>query len=115
MLLLLLFLLLYPASQGKTVHTMESLGCHFGKRFGHVLLSAMAILLPASALGGWLGSLLWERMVAALQATTESSIALQLAPGVLTKVSLAQLGVALVLSACVAIWVAFPRGISKRR
>ena len=114
-LLLLLFLLLYPASQGKTVHTMESLGCHFGKRFGHVLLYAMAILLPASALGGWLGSLLWERMVAALQATTESSIALQLAPGVLTKVSLAQLAVALVLSACVAIWVAFPRGISKRR
>lgn len=113
--LLLLFLLLYPASQGKTVWTMESMGCGFGRRFGHVLLHAMVIMVLASALGGLAGSLLWDRLVAALQATAESTIALELEPGVLASVAVAQLLLALVLSAFVAVFVAAPRGIAKRR
>lgn len=112
--LLLLFLLLYPASQGKTVYTMASMGCNFGKRFGHVLLHAMFIMTLASILGGWAGFLLWDRLVAALQSATESAIALQLEPGVLVMVAAAQLLLALAFSAVVAILVALPRGISKR-
>ncbi len=113
--LLLLFLLLYPATQGKTVWTMASLGCGFGKCFGHVLLSSMIILTVSSALGGLAGTMLWDRVVAVLQATTESSVALQLQSGVLGMVAAAQLVLALLLSALVAIWVAIPRGLSARR
>lgn len=113
--LLLLFLLLYPATQRKTVWTMESLGCRFGKRFCHVLLSSMIIMTVASVLGGVAGWLLWDQVVAALQATAESSIALQLEPGVLVMVAAAQLLLGLVLSIFVAIFVSVPRGISARR
>ena len=113
--LLLLFLLLYPATQKKTVWTMQSLGCHYGKRFAHVLLYAMTILVTASVLGGLIGSLLWDRVVAALQARTESTIALQLEPNVLGMVAAAQLLLGFVLSAIVAAFSAIPKGISARR
>lgn len=113
--LLLLFLLLYPAAQRKTVRTMESLGCTYGKRFGHVLLSAMTIMVTASVLGCLMGSQLWDRVVAALQATAETSITLQLEPGVLAVVAAAQLVLALLLSILVALFTAVPRGLSARR
>lgn len=113
--LLLLFLLLYPASQGKTVWTMESLGCNYRKRFGHVLLSAVCVMAMATAVGILIGTLLWDWVVAAMQATTESSVTLQMESGTLIKVAGAQLVLGFVLSALVALWVAMPRGISKRR
>lgn len=113
--LLLLFLLLYPATQKKTVWTMQTLGCHYGKRFVHVLLYATAILVTASALGSLAGAALWDRVVAALQTRADSSIVLQLEPKVLVMVAAAQLLLGVLLSAFVAIFVALPRGISARR
>lgn len=113
--LLLLFLLLYPTTQRKTVRTMESLGCKFGRRFGHVLLSSMTILVLASALGGYWGTMLWDRVVIALQETTESAVALQLEPNVLKQVAASQLVLSLTLSSFIAVFVAIPRGISARR
>ena len=113
--LLLLYLLMYPASQSKTVWIMESMGCHYGRRFGHVLRSSMLIMATASALGGWLGTLLWDRMVAILQQRADSAIAPQLDIQMLFTVAAAQLLLGLVLSSFVAIFVALPRGIAKRR
>ena len=113
--LLLLFLVLYPSTQRKTVYTMESMGCHYGQRFGHVLLSSMSVMLAASALGCLIGSALWDRVVAALQTTAETSIALQLEPGMLAMVAAAQLILALLLNILVAFFIAAPRGLSARR
>lgn len=113
--LLLLFLLLYPATQRKTVRTMQSMGCNFLQCFGHVLLHSMLIMVTASLLGGLAGSLLWDQVVAALQATAESSIALQLESGVLAMVAAAQLLLGFVLTVFVAVVIAIPRGISARR
>ena len=113
--LLALFLLLYPASQKKNVRTMQSLGARFPRRLGTVLLSAMGIVVPASALGGVIGSLLWDETVAALQTTAESAVALELEPQALAMVALAQMLFALVLSLGVAVFVAAPRGMSARR
>lgn len=113
--LLLLFLVLYPSTQRKTVYTMESMGCHYGQRFGHVLLSSMFVMTLASMLGCLIGSALWDRVVAALQTTAETSIALQLEPGVLAMVAVAQLILALVLNILVALFIAAPRGLSARR
>ena len=113
--LLLLYLLMYPASQSKTVWIMESMGCHYGRRFVHVLRSSMLIMATASALGGWLGTLLWDRMVAILQQRADSAIAPQLDIQMLFTVAAAQLLLGLVLSSFVAIFVALPRGIAKRR
>ena len=113
--LLLLFLVLYPSTQRKTVRTMQSLGCTYFSRFHHVLLSSMFVLVMATVIGGLIGSALWDRVVSALQATTESSIALRLEPGVLGMVALAQLLLALVMNILVALVMAAPRGLSARR
>ena len=113
--LLLLYLLLYPITQRKNVHTMQSLGAHFGKRFAAVLTSSVAVLIPASVLGGFTGLLLWDKVVAALQASAESTIALQLEPEVLVMIAAVQLALALLINICVALFVAVPRGMSSRR
>ena len=113
--LLALFLLLYPASQKKSVATMRSCGAGFARRFGHVLLSALGIAVPASVLGGWVGALLWDEMVAALQTSAESAVALQLEPDTLVILTAAQLLLATALSACTALFVAAPKRLSRRK
>lgn len=113
--LLLLFSALYPATMRKNVRTMQSCGCGFGRRFAHVLLSSMGLVVPASVLGGLIGIQLWDEMVTALQTTAECAVALQIQPGTLPLVSAAQLGAALVLNMGIAFFVAAPRGLSARR
>lgn len=113
--LLLMFLLLYPGSQKKKVRTMHALGAGFIRRFGHILASSLSIVIPASALGGWLGNQLWDRLVAELQTSAESAVALQIEPGTLTAVAGAQLVFALGLTVCTALFAAAPKRIWRRR
>lgn len=110
-----LYLLLYPASMSKPLRTMQSLGVGYGKRWGHVLLSSAIMVAIASLLGFLLGRQLWDYVVAALQASTESAVALQLEPGTLERVSLAQFGISLIASALVASVMALPKTLSSRR
>jgi hypothetical protein len=113
--LLLLFLLLYPGFLKKQVSTMQSLGAGFFRRFWYILLSSLGIVIPASLLGGWIGGQLWGKLVEALQTTAESTIALEIRPGTLLWVALAQLLFAAVLTIFVAISVAAPRKMASRR
>lgn len=113
--ILLLFLLLYPRSQGKVVATMESLGVPIGKRFGHVMLSAIAVIAPATVLGGSLGMLLWKSAVSALKASVETTVALQIDVGTLLLIATAQFVLATILSAMIAACVTTPKGLSARR
>lgn len=113
--LLLLFLLLYPGAQKKAVRTMESLGVPYIRRFGHVLASSVAIILPAAVLGGILGTLLWDRVAEVLQASAESAVTLEIQPGALATVAAVQLLLALLLNALVAIPVAAHKKLSDRR
>lgn len=114
-LLLILFLLLFPASMHKAVATMQSLGVPYGKRFFHVLLWSMAIVVPSAVLGAVVGQQVWHHMAAFLQSWAESAIALELKPQMLMAVSAAQLALALLLSLMVALVVARPRNLSSRR
>ena len=113
--LLLLFLMLYPGAQKNNVRAMQSFGASFFHRFGHVMGVSLGIVIPASILGCWIGNLLWDNLVKALQTTAESAVALQIEPGVLTAVAGIQLIFALFTTVCVAIFIAAPRGIARRR
>ena len=113
--ILLLFLLLYPGAEGKTVWTMESLGVPRWKRFGHVINSAVGIAAPATILGGGLGMALWQTVVDALQTTVESAVVLQLDPTMLISLALAQLALVLALTAVLAVFISAPRGISRKK
>jgi hypothetical protein len=113
--LLLLFLLLYPGLQKNNVATMQSLGCGFLRRFWHILLATLGIVIPASLLGGWIGGQLWDELLEALQTTAESTITLELPPQALMAVALAQLLFAAMVTICVAIYIAAPRKMASRR
>ena len=112
--ILLLFLLLYPGTQGKAVWTMESLGVPRRKRLGHVMNFAIGIAVPATVLGAGLGLALWQTVVDALQATAKSTVALELKPAMLISLALAQLALVLILTAILAFVLSAPRGISRR-
>ena len=113
--LLLLFLLLYPAGQKATAKTMRSLGAGFFLRFQYVMASTMGIVIPASVLGGWIGIHLWDSLVIRLQAAAESAVALQIEPGTLTRICVEQMIFTMILTTCVSLLVAAPRGIPTRR
>lgn len=113
--LLLIFLLLYPGSKRNDMVTMHSFGAGFGRCFIHVMFSSLCIVIPASALGGWIGSALWDYLVAALQTTTESAVALEIEPDALTMVALTQLAVAGILATIAALVVAKPEKMASRR
>lgn len=113
--ILLIFLLLYPHAQGKSAAVMESLGAPFGQRFAHVLLSAAALLAPASLLGGTMGVLLWQSVVSTMKAHVETSVSLQMDVGTLALIALAQLAVAVGLSALVSARAAASKGMALRR
>ncbi len=57
LLILVLFMLLFPAQEGKNLNRMWALGAEKKQLMGHVLLSGGSILLPGAALG-FIGSAL---------------------------------------------------------
>lgn len=113
--LLLLFLLLFPASRRKAVQTMESLGVSYGKRFADVVSYSTAILIPAAVLGGIFGAAAWHTVVSALAQSAESTITLELQPQLIVVITLAACVLALILNILVAIPVAMSFGKSKKR
>ena len=113
--ILLLFLLLFPGTQGKAVAIMESLGATRGRRFAHVMLFSIGVTAPAAIIGGGLGLVLWQTVTDALQASAESTVALQLEPSTLLLIALTQFTLAMALTAIIAARVTAPRNLSKRR
>lgn len=113
--ILLLFLLLFPGTQSKAVATMESLGVPNGNRFAHVMLSSIVVVAPATMLGGGLGMLLWQSVIDALKASAETTVSLQLGMGTLLLLALAQFVFAMALTVIIAAWVTAPKSLAERR
>lgn len=111
----LLFLLLYPRFQVKAVRTMESLGASRGKRFVHVMISSLGILLPASILGGVLGMVLWQYVVEALKESADAAVELQMKDGTLAAIAIAQFILVLLLNGLISFAITAPKGLAARR
>ena len=113
--LLLMFLLLFPASRRKSVRTMETLGVPFGGRFAGVVGYSAALLIPASLLGGLLGAASWRSVVNTLVESAESAITMELSLPALAGIALLQCVVALLLSMLIALSTARSAGMAKKR
>ncbi len=113
--ILLLFLLLFPGSQGKTLATMTALGAKRGQKIRQIFGSGMAILLPGSLLGTVLGMLLWESVIARLTESIGESVSLEMEPAVLAGIAAAQCALALILTLLLALPLSRNRGIRKRK
>ena len=79
------------------------------------MLSSAVVVAPATALGGGIGMLLWQSVLDALQASAETTIALQLESATLLLITLAQFALGMALTAIIAAWVITPKRLAKRR
>lgn len=111
----LLYLLLYPGSQRKTMRLMENLGVPAKQRRSHVFTGSLALLIPASVIGAVAGFEFWEKINAKLKLSTGLLVDMQLEGAVLVIVALAQLIVMAALSALIAALQARPHKLGKGR
>ena len=73
-LIALLFLLLFPMQQQKTLNVMASMGATIQNRLGYIFYYSLSLLLPGCILGFVASILLWEQVTEKL--TAQASIAL---------------------------------------
>lgn len=113
--ILTLFLLFYPGSQGKALATMTALGTQRKYKFAHVFMSGTGILIPGTVIGSALGMLLWQEMIDMIAGTVDTAVTLEMDVGIFLQIALSQLLLALVLTALIAIPMARTKGLSKRK
>ncbi len=113
--ILLLFLLLFPGSQGNTLGTMTALGATRGQKICQILGSSAGILVPGTLVGLAAGMLLWDRVVVWLAASAESVLTLEMDQAVLAGVAGAQLILALAVTALLSLPLSRHRGIRRRK
>lgn len=75
--IMLLFMLLFPCRQSRTLTRMSALGTPRGKRIQFHLASTFYILLLGALLGGIAGAQLWDLVAEALMETVNVQITLQ--------------------------------------
>ena len=112
--LALLFLLLYPGQQRRTLVAMERLGANRWQRIAWVEMTSLGILLPGTVLGTIAGALLWSRVVQALLRSGESTLAVEMEMEILAVVAAVQLAAMSLLVLLVGISQSRSRGISDR-
>ena len=76
--MLLIYLLLLPLQQKKTLYTMTGLGASPFQKLCHVLTCVLVHLIPGAAIGFSLSRLLWQQVSAKLIAASEVTVALTL-------------------------------------
>ena len=94
---------------------MQTLGAGFLRRFLFILSASLCMVLPAAFIGSWLGTQLWGFLAAGLQDSAQSAVSLEIMPEALTAVAAGQLVFALSTTLLTVLFVAAPRGLSKRR
>ena len=75
--MMVFFIILFPARQGKTLATMCSLGATRKKQVQHLMVGTVGILAPGTIVGGISGALLWERVASSLMESLSVQIPLE--------------------------------------
>ncbi len=111
---ILLFLMLYPARMGRELDTMDSLGATRAKRIFFVLGASSIILFSGSILGLLAGLLLWNGVTDYL---TSLSGGLDIGASIsdFVKITAAQLGIALAAVAVLSLPLTRTRGLDRRK
>ena len=112
--ILLLFLLLFPGSQGKVLLTMHALGAQRKCKVAQVVMTSAGILIPGTVTGILTGMLLWQRIINALAESASAAVTLEMDIVTFTMVALGQLVLALVLTVLIALPMTRDKGIAKR-
>ena len=114
--ILILFLILFPCQQGKTLATMSSLGASRGKRICHIVVSTVCLLIPGAAIGGLAGSHLWKRVAETLMESVNVQIPLEANVAVFApSLTLLMLGMMSVMVFLLAVVASSDRGLMRRK
>ncbi len=114
--IILLFLLIYPAQQKRSLLLMGTLGASACGRFRHTFVSILCVLVTGAALGGYVGSKLWTRIAAALMEWINIEIALESdMTAIAPKLTAASLAVVALAALLVSAALCRNRGLMKRK
>lgn len=113
--LLLLFLLLFPARERAVLLTMEALGAERPRQIGYLISSSLGLLIPGTVIGAGCGMLMWRKVAATLSENGAAMLDIQMNAGSMTAVAAAQLVIALVLVLMLAVYATKSGNLSKRK
>lgn len=113
--LLALFLLLFPARQGASLYTMDSLGAGRRHKLSHIVVSALGILVPGTVIGTAVGLLLRGRVSDALAASAQVAVAVETDMGGMLLLSAAQLTAAIGIVLLLAVLMTRPGNLMKKK
>ena len=94
--LMALFLVFYPAMQRQVLATMGKIGANGFSMLGFMTVNSMGILIPGTAAGLGLTTVLWNRIVGFLTDASRTTLDLELDPGVVLTIAGAQLVLAVI-------------------
>ena len=112
---LLLYLILFPAGLERNLILMDSMGATRGERMAHVALSSFGILFTGTLLGCTVGALLWNQVVEELTRSAEVSLELHLEPMGFVQIAGGHLILAMALILMLSWWMTRPRTLAGRR
>lgn len=113
--LLLLFLLLFPAREGNVLLTMEALGAERSRRIGYMLNSSLGLLIPGTILGAGVGMLLWDKVAAALSENGAAMLDIRMNARSMTAVAVMQLVIALIFVLLLAVHATKNKNLYQRK
>ena len=113
--LLLLYLLLFPAQEKKTLRTMNSLGAPRKTRFAYLLTTVLGTLLPGTLLGMGLGAALWGFVAQKLLDRSGAAFTVELNVTQFVLVGIAQMLFALLLSVALALYMSKHSDLMRRK
>ncbi len=111
----LLFLIMFPGRQGKTLALMDSLGARRGAKLCHIIQDSLAIFLPGTLAGIGLGAALWQKVTAKLLESSDASLDISLDPASFAAVASVQLIIMALLIIAVALLLTRRRNLMKRK
>lgn len=112
---ILLYLILFPAGLERNLILMDSMGATRVERMGHVALSSFGILFTGTLLGCTGGALLWNQVVEELTRSAEVSLELHLEPMGFVQIAGGHLFLSMTLILTLSLWMTRPRTLAGRR
>ncbi len=115
LLILALFLLLFPGSQGKALATMSSLGADRHQQCKQVILHSFGILVPGTMIGLIAGATLWQTVCRMMMSSVDVVLELNLSIPVLLMIALGSFALAMFLSAILSTLMTRRNSLMNRR
>ena len=112
--ILILFLMMFPARQGDVIHRMSTMGAFWRDKVCYILTSGLGILLPGTVLGTMASVVLWDRVVNTMTAVVVADLDLQLDFGVIVSIAVVQLLLALALTMLISLPMTLGRLMNRR-